>query len=47
MKYICSGYIEPGKFENMRENESHAILDECFDYDDKLRARLFSLPTRR
>ena len=38
MKYICLGYIEPGKFENMTETERHAMLDECFDYDDTLRA---------
>jgi hypothetical protein len=38
MKYICLGYIQPGKFENLSENERHAMLDECFDYDDKLRA---------
>lgn len=37
MKYICFGYIQPGKFENMTENERHAMLDECFDYDDQLR----------
>ena len=38
MKYICLGYIEPGKFEAMTESEQHAMLDECFDYDDYLRA---------
>jgi hypothetical protein len=38
MKYICLGYIQAGKFENMTETERHAMLDECFDYDDKLRA---------
>jgi hypothetical protein len=38
MKYICLGYIEPGKFEDMTEDEQHAMLDECFDYDDHLRA---------
>jgi hypothetical protein len=38
MKYICLGYIQPGKLENMSENEAHAMLDECFDYDDELRA---------
>jgi hypothetical protein len=38
VKYICLGYIQPGKFENMTETERHAMLDECFDYDDKLRA---------
>jgi len=38
MKYIRLGYIQPRKFENMSENEVHAMLDECFDYDDELRA---------
>ena len=38
MKYICLGYIQPGKFENMSENERCAMLDECFDYDDQLRS---------
>jgi len=34
MKYICLGYIAPGKFENMTE----AMVDECFEFDDQLRA---------
>ena len=38
MKYICLGYIAPGKFESMTEAEQHAMLDECFAYDDHLRA---------
>jgi hypothetical protein len=38
MKYICLGYIEPGKFEGMTEDEQHAFLDECFEYNDHLRA---------
>ena len=38
MKFICLCYIQPGKFELMSENERHAMLDECFDYDDTLRA---------
>jgi hypothetical protein len=37
MKYICLGYIEPGKFEGMTEKAQKAILDECFEYDDHLR----------
>jgi len=37
MKYICLGYIEPGKFENMSENERNSFVDECFTYDDVLR----------
>ena len=36
MKYVCFGLIQPGKFENMTENERHAMLDECFEYDDGL-----------
>ena len=38
MKYICLGYMEPGKFEGMTEDEQHAMFDECFEYDDHLRA---------
>jgi hypothetical protein len=38
MKYICLGYIEPGKFEGMTEDERHARFDECFEYNDHLRA---------
>src|SRR5436190_2942094 len=38
MKYICLGYIEPGKFEAMTESERHATFDECFEYNDHLRA---------
>lgn len=37
MKYICLGYIEPGKFENLPENERNAMIDTCFTYDDELR----------
>ncbi|MGB2665127.1 MAG: YciI family protein, partial [Candidatus Acidiferrum sp.] len=37
MKYICLGYIEPGKFENMSESERNTVFDECFSYNDELR----------
>ena len=37
MKYVCLGYIEPGKFENMSEAQRNAMVDECFTYDDTLR----------
>jgi hypothetical protein len=37
MKYVCLGYIKPGKFENMSESERNTMLDECFTYDDELR----------
>ena len=29
MKYICLGYIEPGKFQGMTEEAQHAMLDAC------------------
>jgi len=38
MKYICLGYIEPGKFEGMTEQERNAVFDECFEHNDHLRA---------
>ncbi len=38
MKYICLGYLEPGKFENMSESERNTVLDECFEYNDHLRS---------
>ena len=38
MKYVCLGYIEPGKFEGMTEDERHATFDECFEYNGHLRA---------
>jgi hypothetical protein len=37
MKFVCLGYIAPGKFENFSENERNAMVDECFIYDDDLR----------
>jgi hypothetical protein len=37
MKYVCLGYIEPGSFENLSENERNAMMDECFTYDGILR----------
>ena len=38
MKYICLGYIEPGKFEGMTEDQRNAVFDECFEHNDHLRA---------
>jgi len=37
MKYICLGYLDPGKFENMSESERNTVFDECFSYNDELR----------
>ena len=38
MKYICLGYIERGKVEGMTDDERNAMLDECFEHNDHLRA---------
>jgi hypothetical protein len=38
VKYICLGYIKPGTFEGMTEDERNAVLDECFEHNDYLRA---------
>ena len=38
MKDICLGYIEPGKFEGMTEDERDAVFDVCFEHNDHLRA---------
>jgi hypothetical protein len=37
MKFVCLGYIEPGKFENLPEGERNVMVDGCFAYDDVLR----------
>ena len=37
MKYVCLGYIEPGKLESMSESERNALVDACLAYDDVLR----------
>ena len=38
MKYICLGYYEPAKHAAMTQDELNAMFDECFEYDDHLRA---------
>ncbi|HUB29081.1 MAG TPA: YciI family protein [Terracidiphilus sp.] len=38
MKYICLGYYDKAKFENMPEFERNEMFDVCFAYDDHLRA---------
>ena len=37
MKFVCFGYMESGKFENMSEAERNAFVDGCFAYDDELK----------
>lgn len=38
MKYICMGYYDPAKHASMTEDERNAMFDECFEYDEYLRA---------
>ena len=38
MKYICLGYLEPGKFEGMSEDKRNGVFDECFEHNEHLRA---------
>ncbi len=38
MKYICLGYLDENKWNAMSESEQNAFVDECFAYDDALRA---------
>ena len=37
MKFVCLGYAEPDKFEEMSESERNAFVDGCLTYDDELR----------
>ena len=37
MKFICLGYYDEKAWESMPESEIHALMDECFAYDDVLR----------
>jgi hypothetical protein len=37
MKFVCLGYIEQGKLENMPVRNANTLVDECFAYDDELR----------
>jgi hypothetical protein len=38
MKYICFGYYDKNKFDDMTESERNVMFDTCFEYDDHLRA---------
>jgi hypothetical protein len=38
MKYICLGYYDKIKFDNLPEGDRNDLFDKCFEYDDYLRA---------
>jgi hypothetical protein len=39
MKFVCLGYIAPGKFETFTDAQRSTMLDDCFAYDDELRGK--------
>jgi hypothetical protein len=45
MKYICLGYYDPGKVENMSQSGRKGMFDECFSYDDELRRNGHFVPS--
>jgi hypothetical protein len=38
MRFLCLGYIEDNKWESLSESEQNEMVEECFAYDDELRA---------
>jgi hypothetical protein len=37
MKFICLGYMEESKWDEMSERSRTALMEACFAYDDELR----------
>lgn len=37
MKFVCLGYLDHSKWENMSVDEQQQFMEECFAYDDELR----------
>lgn len=37
MKFICLGYMEERRWDEMAETEQSAVMAKCFTYDDELR----------
>lgn len=37
MKFVCLGYIDEQKYQEVSQEEGHKMMNECFDYDDVLR----------
>lgn len=38
MRFICLGYADHAKFRSMPEKDMQQLMEECFAYDDVLRA---------
>jgi hypothetical protein len=39
MKFIVLGYYDPENFASFSETKRNSLFDECFAYDDELRAK--------
>ena len=37
MRFICLGYADESKFNEIPDKEMKALMEECFAYDDELR----------
>lgn len=37
MKFICLGYLDDKRWEDLPDSDRNAMMDECFTYDDVLR----------
>ena len=37
MKFICLGYMDEAKWDQISESDRTALMEECFAYDDELR----------
>jgi len=37
MKFVCLGYIDESKFENLSATQQQKMMEDCFAYDDELR----------
>jgi hypothetical protein len=37
MKFVCLGYAEEKKWDQMTQKERESLMEECFAYDDVLR----------
>ncbi len=37
MKFVCLGYIDETKWDEIPEVEQTVLMEECFSYDDELR----------
>ena len=38
MKFVCLGYIDEKKWDGLSKDQQNAMMQECFAYDDVLRA---------